>query len=954
MPNLSTNTTQTLSVYIDALEISNRGGILLNDKGTVIGVNSTFAEQIGYEKTDCTDKMIFEINPHLSIMAWRKLWKQLLKEKQVFFEAEHLTANDELFPVKVRWELLEIENHYYACGIVEDLITSSRFEDLLNIASEISRVAAWEWDLIRQEFFFAPQFNKLFNLPEKFELDIDTIQSFIGNMLDAQSSDQLLANFKNSIKTGSPFKLELDLKQKESHGLTSVNITAQPLQIEERTVKIFGTVQDLSSISGRTEDMYLAQFCMDYAPDCIIWVDNQGEIIYANYAAILTYDFDSVDDLKNQQIFKIEPTLNVENYKDHWQDLEDRGMMELESTHHKKGGATFPVWVSLNLIRYQGKSFNCVFIKDLTDQKAEEQRLKINQYAVDKAEEMVFWLNKEGQYLYVNEKVGSTLKYERSELLNFHVWDTDTEVTKERWQELWPKIVENKFLELESNHRTSEGEIIPVRVSANYVEYEGEAICCAFVRNLKYKKDSDEQIKLSMTTLESASDMIFWIDETAKIFYANQEATENLGYAKKNLIGLKLFKISQQIDKSDWAEFWRNIKEKKHLTYDSLMRKKIGKVFPVEMTLNYVLHEEKEMISLFAKDITERKAAELKLELAYDEIKQLKEEMEEENTILKDEIKLEYNFNNIISTSESYKQVLKKVEQVADSEATVLILGETGTGKELLARAVHQLSDRAEKSMIKVNCGALPANLIESELFGHEKGAFTGAYQAKKGRFELAHKGTIFLDEIGELPIDLQAKLLRVLQEGEFEKLGGEKTIKVDVRVIAATNRDLEQKVEEKVFREDLFYRLNVFPIVNIPLRERKDDIQPLVRYFVDKFSKKMGKKILEIPERAIKKLEAYSFPGNVRELENIIERAIILSTNDILTLDTTLFRAANSKGNVFKSLEENQKSHIIDALHRTNGRISGSKGAASLLQINDKTLVSRMKKLGITKEDYA
>ena len=281
-----------------------------------------------------------------------------------------------------------------------------------------------------------------------------------------------------------------------------------------------------------------------------------------------------------------------------------------------------------------------------------------------------------------------------------------------------------------------------------------------------------------------------------------------------------------------------------------------------------------------------------------------------------------------------------------------MILGETGTGKELLARSVHQLSERASKSMIKINCGALPSNLIESELFGHEKGAFTNAIQTKKGRFELAHKGTIFLDEIGELPLDLQTKLLRVLQEGEFERVGGTETIQVNVRIIAATNRDLEKKVQEGTFREDLFYRLNVFPIINIPLRERKEDITPLVRFFVDKYSKKMGKTILEIPETALKRLQSYDFPGNVRELENIIERSIILSNNSRLVIDKALFRQEVVLDGQQLTLDEVQRRHILKTLVQTKGRISGQSGAAALLEINPRTLTSRMAKLGIQKHD--
>jgi len=490
-------------------------------------------------------------------------------------------------------------------------------------------------------------------------------------------------------------------------------------------------------------------------------------------------------------------------------------------------------------------------------------------------------------------------------------------------------------------------------VSSIYIEFGEKNLCCAFVRDLSNKKAKEEEIKLSMSTIDGSSDMIYWLDRRAKIFYANEEATKNMGYSNAELVGISLFKITPNRNKDQWEQQWEKIKQTRHLVYESLMKRKSGKVFPVEVTLNYIVYEGKEMLSAYVKDITARKAAALKLEMAYEEIKQLKETAEEENMILKDEIKLESGFQNIISKSPNYKKVLKQVEQVAAADATVLILGETGTGKELLARAIHELSPRAEKTMIKVNCGALPANLIESELFGYEKGAFTGANKAKKGRFELAHKGTIFLDEIGDLPLDLQSKLLRVLQEGEIEKLGDTKTIKVDVRVIAATNRDLEQKVTNKTFRADLFYRLNVFPIYNIPLRERKEDILPLVSHFVDKYCKKMGKQIKEISPSMLKKLTRYDFPGNIRELENIIERAIILTQEEKLFLDTSLFRKEAKANPTFLSLDAAQKQHILAALKRTKGKISGAEGAAAILQINDKTLTSRMKKLGISRKDF-
>jgi transcriptional regulator with GAF, ATPase, and Fis domain len=286
---------------------------------------------------------------------------------------------------------------------------------------------------------------------------------------------------------------------------------------------------------------------------------------------------------------------------------------------------------------------------------------------------------------------------------------------------------------------------------------------------------------------------------------------------------------------------------------------------------------------------------------------------------------------------------------VSSTNATVLITGETGTGKELLARAIHNMSPRKERPLVKVNCASLPSNLIESELFGHEKGAFTGAHRQKIGRFELAHGGTIFLDEIGELEIEVQTRLLRVLQEGEYERVGGTRTIKVDVRIIAATNRDLEKAIDEKRFRSDLYYRLNVFPIHSPPLRERIEDIPGLVTFFVHKYAPKMGKKIETIPQTTLEILQRYSWPGNIRELENIIERSLIISKNSKLILADCFERKnTNTEHQQIETLQAIERNHILKALDATRWRVSGNHGAAKILDINPKTLHSRMLKLGI------
>ncbi|QHW01564.1 sigma-54-dependent transcriptional regulator [Spirosoma endbachense] len=369
------------------------------------------------------------------------------------------------------------------------------------------------------------------------------------------------------------------------------------------------------------------------------------------------------------------------------------------------------------------------------------------------------------------------------------------------------------------------------------------------------------------------------------------------------------------------------------------------------LTLRQLQRDLEKANALLEKRVAERTES---LSKALAEVEQLKNQLQAENTYLRDEIKQTSNFDEIVTQSKAFGKVLRQVEQVASTHTTVLILGESGTGKELLARAVHNRSSRKNRPLVKVNCAVLPATLIESELFGHEKGAFTGAMIQKIGRFELADGGTIFLDEIGEIPIELQAKLLRVLQEGEFERVGSSKTLKVNVRVIAATNRNLEKEINEGHFREDLFYRLNVFPIQSLPLRDRKDDIPLLVRHFCTKHGPGIGRQIDDIPKDVLDALMAYNWPGNVRELENIIERSLIISSGRKLDLGdwsgqkSMLSLKTGRDAFGLLTMEDCERNHIISVLEYTRWKVSGESGAAKILDMIPTTLDSRMKKLGI------
>ena len=478
------------------------------------------------------------------------------------------------------------------------------------------------------------------------------------------------------------------------------------------------------------------------------------------------------------------------------------------------------------------------------------------------------------------------------------------------------------------------------------------------------RKKAEDDLRRSRDYLsnltDSMGDAVFSVDlPERKIEWVNSAAFNILGYTPGELIG----RTSEFLypDKKGFLDFADKlagaVAERRNMVQiTQSLRRKSGEVFPAEITVT--IHKKKgDVVSAtgIIRDITERERANLELKQAYDEIRKLKERLEAENLTLREEIKISFEDTELVGESHAFRSVLQQVEHVAPTDSTVLILGETGTGKGLIARKIHQLSGRRDRPLVNVNCAALPATLIESEFFGHEKGAFTGATDRKIGRFEMADSGTIFLDEIGDLPIELQAKLLRVLQDHEFERIGSSTTRTVDTRIIAATNRDLGALIEQGAFRADLYYRLGVFPIRIAPLRERRSDIPLLVWFFITMLQPRLGKTFESVPSRVMEDLSAYDWPGNVRELQNIIERAMILSSGTQLELDDALMgkkRGTPASGPTGQqqgdNLEDAQRAHIIRVLEECGWKVRGKDGAAERLGLKRTTLQSRMKKLGI------
>ncbi len=484
-----------------------------------------------------------------------------------------------------------------------------------------------------------------------------------------------------------------------------------------------------------------------------------------------------------------------------------------------------------------------------------------------------------------------------------------------------------------------------------------------------------ENAPLAVVEFNNCFQVTYWSSQAEKIF----------GWKAEEVMGKRIDQLQwvHEDDMHHVAELSAEMLASHRTSNIHINRnyRKDGSVIICEWYNSVLLNSKGKLLSIqsLARDITEQRrleadlqATNIKLEAAlaevkqtaetlakaFDEIKRLKDQLEAENIYLRDEIELREGSGEIIGTSDALKSAIRKAQQVARQKTTVLLTGETGTGKGIFARFLHRQSDRRDRSFVNVNCASLPANLIESELFGRERGAFTSSTARQIGRFELADKGTIFLDEIGEIPLELQAKLLKVIEEGEFERLGSPHPIKVDVRIIASTNRNLQEEIKKGRFRQDLYFRLNIFPILIPPLRERHGDIPLLVKAYVAKFSKSHGKNLKRIPTKIMESLKSYSWPGNVRELINVIERAVIVSEGSELQLaekiderpvdsnreQETPFR----KSRETKALAEAERDHILKVLQQTGWRIEGPRGAAQILDLHPNTLRARMKKLGI------
>jgi PAS domain S-box-containing protein len=889
----------------------------VSSAGYIIHANEMACSMTGYKKDELSGMQVLQLNASLIVSDFPAFWKRLRKEKKIVFEAQHRHKTGYLYDVEITGNFIEIEGQEYSCSIVRDIRKRKMEEQLFRAVSEATS------GLTGKDF--------LFELTKKVSLILGMRYAFIAECADEEKTRLrtiVFANGENILDN-----IEYNIKGSGCEMM----MKGEPCFVPHGVQDHYPAAKGIESYIG--------------VP---ILSPVTGEMM----GHIAASDPNTAGDDKNQiAILKI-----------------------------------FAGRIGAELERMKAE--------DALEKKNEELNLRLNEIelynsTVKNLRDQIFWLNKDGNFIRVNEAVGRETGYTPDELKTMSVFELNPSLTKKEWDRKWIETKKLKQDILETEHRDKDGRVYPVEVTNNFIEHNGVEYFCSSVRDIRKRKLEEELLRTisertaGVTGQDYFRELTRFVTSSLNVRYSmvvecsagdktrlrmlsyvdRQEVKENIEYDKRGtpceiVMEGKDFFCANDLEKTfpreKGIQSWVAVP-----IYSPSTGKVIGNIAAFDRQPMSKEKNQTAILKIFAARAgaeIERIEAQEKLVKANEElakhlkeIEALKNQLQAENKYLQEEIKLNNNFEEIVSKSRVFHKVLQQIEQVASTDATVLVLGESGTGKELISRAIHNISNRSKKPLVKVNCATLPSNLIESELFGHEKGAFTGALERKIGRFELADGGTIFLDEIGELPVELQAKLLRVLQEGEFERLGNPKTMKVNVRVIAATNRNLKIAIENKEFREDLYYRLNVFPIVSPPLRERKEDIPLLVKHFLQKYEGKMGKKVTNISPKVIDALTLYDWPGNIRELENLVERAMIISPGNTLEygdwLPSVHFFTAPEDASSSKKLEDIEKEHIISVLKKVNWKVSGEKGAAKIVGLNATTLEARMKKMGIKRE---
>ena len=843
-----------LQMHQDAFNMVSEGVLWVDAAGRIQYGNESAAKLLGYSTTALSRASYFEVNPHFSMMGWKKFWNRLSDNGSEHFDTEFVNRDGKLFNVRGRaaFDIYSIDPEL--CIVVfTGTEAGKRDADLLEAVQEDARIGSWEVNFTTNQIYLSPLIREWMGLPaDRIFYSLDEMLSTLKTQLIGEY-DRIRPVFKRmrSGKTTEEARFELRTQSTDDEtGPTAYIARGRSVENELEVYKIYGTL--------RRAD-----------------VDTGGPV---------------------------ERSLDEDMFR---QALDQQT--------------------------------DAVFIIDYTDRKI----------------------------VYANDRLAEMAGKSKRDLINAPISTISTRPDSEAVIALYGQLREQRYLEIETFVARTDGTRLPILSRLHYYRNaEGDEFMVAVAKDRTQQHQNEENIQLYGATLDALQEWVIWLDSKHKVVLLNEAARRKLSRkTSRELEGMTMDELMPDLAIPSLADIRQEKLDGRYRSSTEYIYSTVsGEDRTLQVHFAQVEAGDQRFLCLICRDVTLQLINRRKLQKTKRRVDELTKQLQSENETLREQIEQVNTGGAIITVSRKYQRILSQIAQVADTDATVLVTGETGTGKELLAQSIHKFSSRGRKPLVSVNCAALPDNLIESELFGHERGAFTGAFAQKKGKFELADGGTIFLDEIGELPLDMQAKLLRALQEGEIQRIGSTEVIHVDVRVVAATNRNLEEMIGKGTFREDLFYRLNVFPIHNLPLRERPEDIPVLVKHFAKVYSDRMGRNITHINPNDLKTLQAYEFPGNVRELINLVERAVITSGGSTLNLGASLRALRRTdrtdENTSFRSdkivpFEVMQKQYIIEALKRTNGKVTGPGGAAELLDLNGRTLMSKMNKLGINRNKF-
>ncbi|THH39979.1 sigma 54-interacting transcriptional regulator [Neolewinella litorea] len=843
-----------LQMHQDAFNMVTEGALWVDMTGKVHYGNESAAKILGYTSKALQRTSYFEINPHFSMLGWKRFWNRLQDSTSEYFDTEFVNGDGKLFSVRGRagFDIYSIDPEL--CLIVFTATEAGKRDaDLLEAVQEDANMGGWEINFTTNQVYLSPPISRWLGLAE--ERRFYPAAEFLGIF-----REHVVGDIYDDVRA-------LYKRLKVTSGVEEVPLALRAPGTDQQTAPTDYIVRARS-------------------------VENELEV-YKIYGTLVRAGENNAQPVKRP---------------------------------------------------------------------LQEDLLRL---ALDQQSESVFLISySERKILYANDRAAEMTGFSKRELLDAPTSKIADPERVEEFGRLYPKLRDQRYLEFPTQIRRKDGSTLRTLARLHYYRRGEEEYMIAINQDNSRHEQYSENLQLHATTLDALDEWVIWLDANNGVVLVNEAARRKLSRKTSlELEGMPIEDLMPDLDIPALADIRQDkIDGRSRSATDYIYTTTSGDDRTLQVRFAQVEAGNQRFLCLICRDVTVQYNNRRKLMKTKRRVDELTKQLQSENETLREQIEQVNTGGAIITVSKKYQRILAQIAQVADTDATVLVTGETGTGKELLAQSIHKFSNRGRKPLVSVNCAALPENLIESELFGHERGAFTGAFAQKKGKFELADGGTIFLDEIGELPLDMQAKLLRVLQEGEIQRIGSTSSIHVDVRVVAATNRDLEDMISQGTFREDLFYRLNVFPIHNPPLRERTEDIPVLVKHFAKVYSDRMGRNITHINPKDLDVLVKYEFPGNVRELINLVERAVITSQSSTLNLSASL-RALrrndrNDENLSFRSdkivpFETMQKQYIIEALKRTKGKVTGPGGAAELLDLNGRTLMSKMNKLGIDRNKF-